>query len=285
MDPITNFVFMHEQDPLRPSSLDIATLTAEFERCKGALKSYIVRITANKQEAEDITQETYIRAHKNVANFKGDSSVKTWLFAIAQNIARDHLRSLKRWPEAVGDICKDIAMKDPDFFREAMTIHATSAQAKFEIREHIAFCFTCVSRSLPLEQQLALMLKEVYAFTAKEIADIMETNEAMVKYYLHTGRGRMIDVFDKRCALINKEGTCHQCTELNGIFNPKQNAQEEAVKIQMVRDAKKQDKNHLFDLRMTVMQEIDPFTSPAAELQLHHLEFDRNVMEKHEAEA
>jgi DNA-directed RNA polymerase specialized sigma24 family protein len=48
--------------------------------------------------------------------------VKTWLFAIAQNIARDHLRSLKRWPENVGDICKDAAMGDQEFFREAMTI-------------------------------------------------------------------------------------------------------------------------------------------------------------------
>jgi RNA polymerase sigma-70 factor, ECF subfamily len=270
---------MNHGSPRSSAGLDIPTLTAEFERCRGALRSYILRITANKQEAEDITQETYIRAHRNVLNFKGDSSVRTWLFAIAQNIARDHLRALKRWPEDVGDICKDAAMKDPDFFREAMTIHATSSQANFEIREHIAFCFTCVSRSLPLEQQLALMLKEVYAFTAKEIADIMETNEALVKYYLHTGRGKMIAVFDKRCALINKDGSCHQCTELNGIFNPKQNAQQEAVKIQMVRDAKKADKEHLFDLRMKVMQEIDPFTSPAAALQLHHLEFDRQVME------
>lgn len=263
------------------SPLDIPTLTAEFERAKGALKSYILRITANKQEAEDIVQETYIRAHKNVANFKGDSSVKTWLFAIAQNIARDHLRSLKRWPEDVGDTCKNAALKNPDFLRDAMTIRHTSPQGAFEIREHIALCFTCVSRSLPLEQQLALMLKEVYEFTAKEIAEIMDTNEAMVKYYLHTGRCKMIEVFDKRCALINKEGVCHQCTELNGVFNPKQNAQEEAVKIQMVRDAKKADKEHLFDLRMTVMKELDPFTSPAAELQLHHLEFDRRVMERH----
>ena len=57
------------------------------------------------------------------------------------------------------------------------------------------------------------------------------------------------------------------------------------MKLQMVRDAKKGDKEHLFDLRMKVMQELDPFTSPAAELQLHHLEFDRQVMEKHEAPA
>lgn len=262
-----------------PPTID--ELTREFERAKGALKSYIVRITANRQEAEDIAQETWIRAQRNLASFKGESSIKTWLFAIAQNIARDHLRSLKRWPEEVGDICKDAAMKDPDFFREAMTIHKTSPQAQFEIREHIAFCFTCVSRSLPLEQQLALMLKEVYDFSVKEIAEIMDNTDAMVKYWLHTGRGKMIEVFDKRCALINNAGVCHQCTELNGIFNPKQNAQEEAVKIQMVRDAAKKDKEHLFDLRMKVIADLDPFTSPAAELQLHHLEFDRKVMDRH----
>ncbi|MBK6754754.1 MAG: hypothetical protein IPG69_14515 [Flavobacteriales bacterium] len=53
------------------------------------------------------------------------------------------------------------------------------------------------------------------------------------------------------------------------------------MKIQMVRDAEKKDKEHLFDLRITVMKEVDPFTSPAAELQLHHLEFDRKVMDRH----
>lgn len=265
--------------------LDLATLTTEFERCRPALRSYILRITASRQDAEDITQETWIRAQRSLEGFKGDSSVKTWLFAIAQNIARDHLRALKRWPEEVGDICKDAAMKDPDFFREAMTIRQTSPHGAFEIREHIAFCFTCVSRSLPLEQQLALMLKEVYAFKVNEIAVIMRNTEAMVKYWLHAGRGRMIEVFDRRCALINKEGVCHQCTELNGIFNPRQNAQEEAVKIQMVRDAGNKDKEHLFDLRMKVLRELDPFTSPAAELQLHHLEFDRKVMEKRKVRA
>ena len=103
----------------------------------------------------------------------------------------------------------------------------------------------------------------------------------MVKYYLHTARSKMIEVFDHRCSLINKNGVCHQCTELNGIFNPKQNAQEESVKIQMVKDANNKDKKTLFDLRMTVLKAIDPFTSGAAELQLHHLEHNRKVMEKY----
>ena len=91
----------------------------------------------------------------------------------------------------------------------------------------------------------------------------------------------MIDVFDGRCALINKKGICHQCSEINGIFNPKQNTQEELVKIKMVKEAKNKDKEKLFDLRMEVLKGIDPYSSGAHELQLHHLEFNRKTMEKY----
>ncbi len=254
-------------------------LTKEFEDFKGQLKSYILRITVGVQDTEDILQNTYIKAHSKLDTFKGESSLKTWVFAIASNLAMDFLKSKKRWTENTTDICKEAAMQNQEFFQEALQIRETSPQGHFEIKEHITFCFTCVSKSLPLEQQLALLLKEVYEFKVKEIAQILDQTEAMVKYYLHVGRSKMIEVFDHRCSLINKKGVCHQCTELNGIFNPKQNAQEELVKIQMVRDASIKDKKELFDLRMNILKEIDPFDSPAAELQLHHLEHNRQVME------
>ena len=71
-------------------------------------------------------------------------------------------------------------MKNQLFFQEAMQIRETSAQGKFEVKEHIAFCFTCVSKSLPLEQQLTLLLKEVHQFKVKEIAHILQhTDEDM----------------------------------------------------------------------------------------------------------
>jgi RNA polymerase sigma-70 factor (ECF subfamily) len=106
-------------------------------------------------------------------------------------------------------------------------------------------------------------------------------SEAMVKYHLHVSRSKMIEIFDHRCSLINKQGICYQCTELNGIFNPKQKAQEELVKIEMAREAENKSKEELFDLRMKILQELDPFESGAAELQLHHLEHNRQVMEKY----
>lgn len=256
-------------------------LTAEFEIFHGELKSFLLRMTASVQDAEDIVQDTYIRAHAKMDTFRGQSSLKTWIFSIASNLARDLLKSKKRWPETVTDICREEALQNRQFFQEAMQIRETSPQGKFEIKEHIAFCFTCVSKSLPLEQHLALLLKEVYGFKVAEIAVILNQTEAMVKYYLHISRSRMIEIFDHRCSLINKEGICYQCTELNGIFNPKQKAQEELVKIEMARDAENKSKEELFDLRMKILQELDPFDSGAAELQLHHLEHNRQVMERH----
>ena len=253
----------------------------EFQTIAPPLKSYLLRITASVHDAEDIVHDTYIKALDKLYTFRHESTIKTWLFSIASNLARDNQKVKKRWTEDVTDICKQEALGNRQFFQEAMTIATTSPHGAFEIKEHIAFCFTCISKSLPLEQQLCIFLKEVYEFKVGEIAVILEISEAMVKYYLHVGRSKMVQVFDGRCALINKNGVCHQCSELNGIFNPKQNFQEELMKIEMARDAENTGKEQLLDLRMQILQSIDPFNSGAFELQLHHLEHNRLVMEKY----
>jgi RNA polymerase sigma-70 factor (ECF subfamily) len=255
--------------------------TTEFETFRGELKSFILRMTASVQDAEDIIQDTYLKAHTKLETFRGESSLKTWVFTIASNLARDLLRSRKRWPETVTDICREETLHNRQFLQEAVHIRQTSPQGNFEIKEHIAFCFTCVAKSLPLEGHLALLLKEVYGFKVKEIAQILNETEAMTKYHLHVSRSKMIEIFDQRCSLINKQGICYQCTELNGIFNPKQKAQEELVKIEMAREAGNKSKQELFKLRMKILQELDPFESGAADLELHHLEHNRQVMEKY----
>jgi len=256
-------------------------LSTQFVTIQGELKSFLLRMTASVQDAEDIVQETYVKAQSKIDTFRGESSLKTWVFSIASNLARDLLKSRKRWPETVTDICRDEALGNRQFFQKALQIRQASPQRNFEIKEHIAFCFTCVSKSLPLDGHLVLLLKEVYGFKVREISQILQMSEAMVKYHLHVSRNKMMEIFDHRCSLINKEGICYQCTELNGIFNPKQNAQEELLKIEMAREAENRSRDELFDLRMKILQELDPFESGAAELQLHHLEHNRQVMEQY----
>jgi RNA polymerase sigma-70 factor, ECF subfamily len=259
----------------------VEDFTLAFEAHRPQLRAFILRLTTNVADTDDLVQDTYIKAHEHLGSFEGRSSLKTWIFTIASNLAKDLLRSKKRWPENVTDITRAAALGNREFLGDLMQVRTTSPHGNFEIKEHITFCFACISKSLPLEQQIVIFLKEVYEFKVFEIAEIMDQSEAMVKYYLHTGRSKMIDIFDKRCALINKEGTCHQCSELNGIFNPKQDFQVEKMKIELARDAEKHDKEALFDLRMKLVASIDPFDSPASEMQLLHLQHNHGVMEKY----
>src|SRR3990172_3461414 len=115
-------------------------LTNQFVTIQREIKSFLLRMTTSVQDAEDILQDTYIKAHAKINTFRGESSLKTWIFSIASNLARDLLRSKKRWPETVTDICREEALGNREFFQEAMQIRETSPQGKFEIKEHIAFC-------------------------------------------------------------------------------------------------------------------------------------------------
>ncbi|MBK7222089.1 MAG: RNA polymerase sigma factor [Saprospiraceae bacterium] len=259
--------------------MTITQFTHEFEAAMPQLKSYLFRITTSIEDTEDIIQDTFIKASLKLDSFRGESTVKTWIFTIASNIAKDNLRAKKRWPEEVTDICREKALANPNYFPEIAAIRQNSLQAEFEIKEHITFCLTCIAKSLPLEQQICLLLKEVYEFKVSEIAEIVETTEAMVKYYLHTGRSKMVHLYEGRCALINKEGTCHQCSELNGIFNPKQDFEVEKNKIEFAKRANDPNREAILDLRLQIMKEIDPFNSKGSALQLHHIQHNRKIME------
>jgi RNA polymerase sigma-70 factor, ECF subfamily len=257
------------------------TLTDEFEKIKPQLKSFVLRMTASAEDTEDLIQDTFIKSFQNIQTFKGNSNLKTWIFAIASNLCKNFLRSKKLWPENVTDISKDEALKSPNLIGEMMEIRTTSLQGDFEIREHIAFCFSCLGKSLPIEQQVALLLKEVYQFKVNEIAEILDLTEGVIKHLLFSGRQKMIDIFDKRCSLVSKLGFCHQCSELNGLFNPKHELQKELMKIEMTKEMESKSREELFDLRMQIVQGIDPYNSGASELQLFHLKHSKQTMDRY----
>ncbi|HMG08989.1 MAG TPA: hypothetical protein VK609_10795, partial [Mucilaginibacter sp.] len=80
-------------------------------------------------------------------------------------------------------------------------------------------------------------------------------------------RDTLTNVFDNRCALVNKNGVCDQCSQLNGIFNPKQDQQEERMKLELVKASKKFNRAELFTLRTKLVKAIDPLYSSGADLQ------------------
>lgn len=240
------------------------TLFAEFQP---QLKSYLYRLLTDRNDTDDLTHDTFVKAFDKISTFKGNSSFKTWVFQIATNLAYDYLKKKKRWLPNAQDQAKSLAMSSEYIQQLFVMTNQTSNHGRYEVKEHIDFCFTCISKTLTLEEQIAIILKDIYSFSRKEIASVLAKTEGVVKHLLFNGRKTMIEIFDNRCALINKNGACHQCTELAGIYNPKQAEQEELMKIKLVKSANKESNEKLYQLRADLVAAIDPLNSKGADMQ------------------
>ena len=240
------------------------TLFAEFQN---QLKSYLYRLLTDRNDVDDLTHDTFIRAFDKIAGFKQDSSLKTWVFKIATNLAYDHLKKKKRWPAEAQDLGAALAIGNEEIRQSFRIVHQTFNAGAYEMKEHIDFCFTCISKTLPIENQVALILKDIYDFPVKELCLILDKTEGVVKHLLNDARDTMTNIFDNRCALVNKNGVSDQCSQLNGIFNPKQNQQEERMKLDLVKGSKKFNRSALFNMRTILVKAIDPLHSSGADLQ------------------
>ena len=231
------------------------TLFAEFQP---QLKSYLYRLIANRNDMEDIAQDVFIIAFENIKSFREEASLKTWVFTIATNRAKQHLKKQKRWVIDTFEQTRLMAYRETNLLDQINQTHQFSPQGVYDIKEHIDYCFTCVSKMLPIEQQIALILADVYGFKTKEICQILEASTSQIKHYLHNARKKMIEIFDHTCALVNKNGVCNQCSELNGKFNPKQDRQAELMKIQWVKNRDNHTHQELYQLRAELVRGIDP---------------------------
>lgn len=246
---------------------DINAFQSLFAEFQPQLKSYLYRLLTDRNDTDDLTHDTFVKAFDKISTFKGNSAFKTWVFQIATNLAYDFLKKKKRWLPNAQDQAKSLAMSTEYIQQLFAMTNQTSNRGRYEVKEHIDFCFTCISKTLTLEEQIAIILKDIYAFSRTEIADILGKTEGVVKHLLFNGRKTMIEIFDNRCALINKNGACHQCTELAGIYNPKQTKQEELIKIKMVKSSEKESKEKLYQLRSDLVAAIDPLNSEGADMQ------------------
>jgi RNA polymerase sigma-70 factor (ECF subfamily) len=238
---------------MQKTELDISET---YQELLPELKSFVYRLTCDKEVSGDIAQDTFIKVIEKINQFKNQSSFKTWIFSIATNIAIDWLRKRKRWKETAQDDCKSFAQSDPIYKTTFLDIQDNSQSGSFDFREHINFCFTCIAKTLTIEQQLALILKDIYDFKTKEISFMLNSPEGTIKHWLFTARKLMSEIFDRRCTLINKKGVCHQCSELNGLFNPKQQIQENII----IQSANRK-KEVYYKVRAKLVKAIDPLNS------------------------
>ena len=257
---------------------DIEAFHMLFTPFQKSLQSYLYRMLNDRQDVDDLTHDTFLKAFDKIDTFKGQSSLKTWVFAIATNLSIDKLRDRKRWAVDAQEQSRTASLESPEIATAYLRVNQLSPQGHYEIREHIDFCFTCISKTLPIEQQIALLLKDIYGFKVKEITLILNKTVGVVKHLLHDARQTMTRIFEKRCSLINKQGICYQCSELNGLFNPDQEVQIALNKLRIVQERDKQSQAALFELRTQLVQDIDPLHALGSELHDTIMQRIRNVI-------
>jgi len=235
----------------RGDSLAFGSLVEPWRK---PLFGYIYRMVMLRQDAEDLLQDVLVRVLEGIRTYRGEARFKSWLFGIATHVCLDHLRAKKRWRVEAQSIGEKEATADPERVAGITTLMQQPGFS-FEIREHIAFCFSCIARTLPPEEQAAVMLKEVLGFTGGEAAGMLGVSEPVFRHRLAAGRAKMIEDYDGLCALINKSGVCYQCSALQQIAGEGHRGAD-LVQIEVAPGVAMNAEN-LFDARLAIVRDAD----------------------------
>jgi RNA polymerase sigma-70 factor (ECF subfamily) len=189
------------------------------------LRSYLLRLVAHPQDAADLAQEATLQAFRKLADFRGESAFGTWLFSIATHLGLTHLRSRKRWAITTQLEMHDTCHDDEGFV-SGLGAEIGRPDHRYEVSEHVAYCFSCVGRSLDPEESAAVILVEVFELPNAEAAKILGMSESTLRHRLASGRRTMTDSFEGLCALVGKGGACHQCSTLRDAYPPERRGPE-----------------------------------------------------------
>jgi RNA polymerase sigma-70 factor (ECF subfamily) len=134
------------------------------------LYKLVCRYIRDPSEAQDLTQEAFIKAYKGLANFRGDSALYTWLYRIAVNTAKNYLVSQSRRAQA------DVDINDAEHY-EGMAANAAKEWGTPErqlLTQEIQQVIFQVIESLPDDLRSAVTLREFDGLSYEEIAQIMD---------------------------------------------------------------------------------------------------------------
>ncbi|TQM31100.1 RNA polymerase subunit sigma-70 [Nocardia bhagyanarayanae] len=180
---------------------------ADTERYRRELLAHCYRMVGSVHEAEDLVQETYIRAWRAYPRFEGRSSVRTWLYTIATNACvdtlSDHrrrvlpsgLRGAYRGPDAPPRLDGEAGLSWLQPMPDALIATSVGDPESHVIaRESLRLALIASLQHLPVRQRAIVILREALAFTAGETAKILGTTPAAVKTGLQRARARLAEL-------------------------------------------------------------------------------------------
>jgi RNA polymerase sigma-70 factor (ECF subfamily) len=196
-------------------------LAQVYQQSRRELRSYLTRMMLRPDVADELVQQAAVKlieAGRGEGKVPADAEgMRAWLFRVATNLAIDHLRRHSTWREEILLETRELAERNPPFLAESQLLRG-STETQAIAREHLSVCFACTLRNLPAQQAAALLLSEVYGFTVDETAQILEASFGQAKNWIQAARNHLQRKYSTSCALVAKQGVCHQCVELSEFF-------------------------------------------------------------------
>jgi RNA polymerase sigma-70 factor (ECF subfamily) len=206
-----------EQELLTAASRgDEAAFGRLVDAYRGELHAHCYRMCGSVHDAEDALQDALLRAWRGLARFEGRSSLRSWLYTIATNASLNLIgkRPKRVLPidygppadphDGVGVPLSESAWVEP-YPDESLGLDDAYAapEARYELRESVELAFVAALQHLPPNQRAVLILREVLDFSAKEVAEALDTTTASVNSALQRARATV----DERLPARSQQAT------------------------------------------------------------------------------
>jgi RNA polymerase sigma-70 factor (TIGR02960 family) len=161
-------------------------------RHRRELHVHCYRMLGSFEEAEDLVQETFLRAWRGRERFQGGPGFRAWLYRIATNACLDALRSSQRRVPSLHSVAEVPWLQPyPDRLLDELAPSDTEPDAVVVARETIELTFLAVIQLLPPRQRAVLILRDVLGWSAREAAELLETTVAAANSALQRARATL----------------------------------------------------------------------------------------------
>jgi RNA polymerase sigma-70 factor (ECF subfamily) len=190
------------------NSTSAPEIDVALEKHRTELTGYCYRMLGSSFEAEDAVQDTLVRAWRSYDTFEGRSSLRSWLYRIATNVCLDMLSAGSKRARPVDlseatPLARAALTPRPDHtwlepVPDARVLPAVEDPAEAAVaRESIRLAFMAALQRLPPKQRAVLILREVLAWRASEVAELLDTSVASVNSALQRARATLADRGDR----------------------------------------------------------------------------------------